>query len=244
MSVRAWGAGAAWALEQAPTLLGERSGELDDLASRPNPVPEMRRLHTGLRFCRTETVTETMLPFILEQKVTGIEAKRSWFRLATAWGEPAPGPAASLGLRIPPDPARLAEEPYWRLHRFGIERKRADTIRLVARMAPRLEEAIAMQPAEARRRMEGVPGIGPWTSSLVAQAALADHDAVVVGDYNFPHAICFTLLGQRVGTDELMVELLEPYRPWRGLAQRLILRSGTMPPRRAPHAQLRDLRAI
>lgn len=92
--------------------------------------------------------------------------------------------------------------------------------------------------------MQAVAGIGPWTAGLVAQVALGDPDAVVVGDYHLPHIVSFTLTGERRGSDERMMELLEPYRPWRGLAQWLIVRGGQRPRRRAPRAQLRDFRAI
>ena len=101
-----------------------------------------------------------------------------------------------------------------------------------------------MAPECAVTRLEAVPGIGPWTSALVAQVALGDPDAVVVGDYNFPHIVSYTLMGERKGSDSLMLELLEPYRPWRGLAQRLLVSRGLRPHRRAPRAQLRELRAI
>ena len=145
---------------------------------------------------------------------------------------------------MPPPPARVATEPYWRFHSFGIERKRADTLRAACLVADRLEHVIALSPDLADQQMQSVPGIGPWTAGLVSQVALGDPDRVVVGDYHFPHIVSYTLTGERKGSDERMLELLEPYRPWRGLAQRLIIGGGRKPERRAPRAQLRDLRAI
>ena len=194
--------------------------------------------------CRTNAVVETLVPFILEQKVTTVEAKRGWWRLARAWGEPAPGPGSAAGVTLPPHPERLAGEPYWRFHPFGIEKKRAEIIRAVCRLAPRLEEVVGMSREGARRRLQAVPGIGPWTAGLAAQVALGDADAVVVGDYHFPHIVSYTLTGELKGSDERMLELLEAFRPWRGLAQRLVIGGGRRPERRAPRAQLRDLRAI
>ena len=240
---RAWGPGAAWALEHAPALLAEET-EIDDLARRPGVVGGLRRARPGLRMCRTANVIETMVPFILEQKVTTIEAKRGWSRMASAWGEPAPGPAGKVGLMLPPSVERMAAEPYWRFHRFGIERKRADIIRMSCRLRGRLEEVASMSFSDADHRMQAVPGIGPWTAGLVAQVALGEPDSVVVGDYHFPHIVSYTLTGERRGSDERMLELLEPFRPFRGLAQRLIILDGRRPERRAPKAQLRDLRAI
>ena len=243
VAVRAWGPGAAWAVEHAPGLLGENAEE-DRLRDGGGLVAELRRAAPGLRMCRTQAVVETIVPFILEQKVTAIEAKRGWRRMVSAWGEPAPGPAATAGVALPPAPERLAAEPYWRFHAFGIEKKRADIIRRSCGLGPRLEEVVEMPGEEAERRMQAIPGIGPWTSRLVSQVALGDPDAVVVGDYHFPHIVSYTLTGERKGSDERMLELLEPHRPWRGMAQRLIIGGGRRPERRAPRAQLRDVRAI
>lgn len=240
---RAWGPGTGWALENAPALVGE-GAEPDDLERHGGVVASLRRARPGLRMCRTGGVVETMVPFILEQKVTTVEAKRGWARLASAWGEPAPGPAAKVGVVLPPDPERMATEPYWVFHRFGIERKRADIVRISCRLSERLEEALVLPAVDARARMQAVPGIGPWTAGLVTQVALGDADSVVVGDYHFPHIVSYTLTGERRGSDERMLELLEPFRPFRGLAQRLIVLDGRRPERRAPKAQLRDFRAM
>ena len=76
-----------------------------------------------------------------------------------AWGEPAPGPC---DLRLPPTPEMVASKTYVDLHRFNVERRRADAILLAARRANRLEEAAAMTPADAapgcRRSRASVSG--------------------------------------------------------------------------------------
>ena len=46
----------------------------------------------GLRMPRSLAVYEALLPAVLSQKVTGLEAKRAWRGLVRRWGEPAPGP--------------------------------------------------------------------------------------------------------------------------------------------------------
>ena len=80
----------------------------------------------GLRLGRTGAVVQALVPSILEQKVTGREAFRSYWALVRKYGEPAPGPADLL---LPPAPRVLAELPYWAFHPLGIERRRADTVR-------------------------------------------------------------------------------------------------------------------
>ncbi|MGZ4152311.1 MAG: DNA-3-methyladenine glycosylase 2 family protein, partial [Actinomycetota bacterium] len=67
-----------------------------------------------------------------------------------------------------------------------------------------------------------LPGIGPWTVAGVARLALGDTDAVSVGDFHLPNTVCWALAGEPRGTDERMLELLEPYRGQRGRVQRLL----------------------
>jgi 3-methyladenine DNA glycosylase/8-oxoguanine DNA glycosylase len=46
---------------------------------------------------------------------------------------------------------------------------------------------------------------------------------VAVGDLHLPHIVSWTLAGERRGSDERMLELLEPYRGHRGRVIRLLL---------------------
>jgi 3-methyladenine DNA glycosylase/8-oxoguanine DNA glycosylase len=164
--------------------------------------------------------------------VTGLEAKRAWRGLVGRWGEPGPGPLRNL--RVPPAPAVLAALPYHALHDLGVERRRAETLRAVARNARRLDEAAALPAAEARRRLCAVGGVGQWTAAEVARTALGDADAVSVGDYHLPHVVCFALAGERVGDDARMLDLLAPFAPHRGRVCRLLETAGLGPPRRGP----------
>ena len=63
--------------------------------------------------------------------------------------------------------------------------------------------------------------------------ALGDADAVSFGDYHLAKEIGWVLLGHDIDDDELRV-LLEPYRPHRGRAARLVLLAGPRRPRRGP----------
>lgn len=231
--VRAWGPGAAWALEAAPALVGSYD---DDSDFRPSHaiVAELHRRLGGLRIPRSQAVVETLVPTILEQKVQGVEAKRSYRHLVHALGEPAPGPAGDRGLLLPPSPPRLAATPSYAFHPFGVERKRADAIRRACSHARRMEEAAAMAPADARRRLCALPGVGPWSAAEVAGVALGDADAVSVGDYHLPHDVAWALAGEPRGDDARMLELLEPYRGQRGRVVRLLVAAGIHAPRFGP----------
>jgi 3-methyladenine DNA glycosylase/8-oxoguanine DNA glycosylase len=222
----AWGPGKTWALEHAPDFLGA----FDDGSALRTAHPVVSRLHRnlhGLRLCRSGTILDTLIPTILEQKITSAEARRSFRALVRIYGEPAPGPG---NLMLQPAPERLAALPYWAFHPLGVARTRAETIRRVCRVAPRLEDLASLPPAEADRKLRTVPGIGPWTSAIVTGAAHGDPDAVVVGDFHLPHAVTWALAGEPRGDDARMLELLAEFPGQRGRVMRLIAAAGLRPP--------------
>lgn len=244
LTVEAWGPGRAWALEHAAGLVGldhsEDEREIDAVLAGHRLLGELRRRLPGLRIPRSSAVAEALAPTIIEQKVTGLEAKRSYRHLVSTLGERAPGPA---GLMVPPAPAVLAATPPWVYHRAGVERRRAETIRGAMVRAARLEETTAMALPDAYRRLQALPGVGPWTAATVALMALGDLDAVPFGDYHLPDQVSWGLAGEPRGDDERMVELLEPYRGRRALVLRLLVAGGIQAPRRGPRFAPRAIAA-
>jgi 3-methyladenine DNA glycosylase/8-oxoguanine DNA glycosylase len=234
----AWGPGAASALDGAAELVGEVDEPELLLAQHPR-VRQLQRRHSGLRLPRTRRIFHALLPTVLEQKVTGTEAHRTYAALLRAHGEPAPGPG---GLLLPPSPQVLAGLPYHAFHPLGLERRRAEVIRRAAARAAWLESADTAP--EAGRRLASLPGIGPWTVAEVVRAAFGDPDAVSVGDYHIPSVVAWALAGEARGTDERMLELLEPYRGQRGRVQRLLEVGRVMPPRFGPRMAPRRIAAI
>jgi 3-methyladenine DNA glycosylase/8-oxoguanine DNA glycosylase len=237
----AWGPGAAWALEAVPDLLGERDRPAD-FAPRHPLLTDAHRRHPGVRLCRTGLVFDQVVPAVLEQKVTGVEARRSWRELVLRFGDPAPGPAPA-GLRVAPAPATWLALPDWEWHLAGVDIKRRRAIRAAATVAYRLDECASLSPADAARRLQAVPGIGPWTAAEVAQRSLGDADAVSVGDYHIPSLVGWALLGRPLD-DDGMLALLEPYRPHRHRVVRLVELSGFRKPRFGPRMTIRDYRGI
>ena len=74
----AWGDGAEWAIDGLPELLGSRD-TWDDLDLSSSPLlTEVRRRNEGLRLSRNRLVFEMLVPAVLEQKVTVVEAWRAW----------------------------------------------------------------------------------------------------------------------------------------------------------------------
>jgi 3-methyladenine DNA glycosylase/8-oxoguanine DNA glycosylase len=236
----AWGPGGELALDRVPALL--------HLAAPPTPIPDgpyplvhqLARRSPGIRIPRTGAVLDSLVPSILEQKVTGREAHRAWSGLIRVHGEPAPGPEG-LGLRLSPRPETLAALPYYAYHPFGVEQRRSELIRRVTRRAAWFE-AVADLPFEAGyARLTAVPGIGAWTAAEVGVRALGDEDAVSVGDFHLKHLVSFALAGEPRGTDERMLELLEPYRGARARVMRLLELSGISAPRYGPRLNGRGI---
>jgi len=241
--VRAWGPGSVWALDRAPDLLGltDDPSALDALRPPHRLVVELARRFAGLRIARTNRVVEALVPAILEQKITGEEARRIYRALVRAHGEPAPGP---FGLWLQPAPGRLAALPYHAYHPLGLERRRAETLRRIGSLADRLETATTMPIEEAHRRLGSVVGVGAWTVNEVARDALGDPDAVSVGDYHLPRLVAFALAGEPRADDTRMLELLEPYRGQRGRVIRLLETSRMSMPRRGPRMPPRSIARI
>jgi endonuclease III len=230
IEVEAWGPGARWLLDRADAWCG---AEDDDAGFDPERglVRDLWRRHPGLRIPRTGLVTERLIPVILEQKVTGNEARRAYRRLVTALAEPAPGP---LELTLPPDPERVAELPYYAFHPFGVERRRAEVVRAVCARTAWIDQTAALPLEVAEERLSSLHGLGPWTVAEVARLAFGDADAVSVGDFHVPNIVAWALAREPRGSDERMLELLEPYRPHRGRVQRLLEVSGIRAPAFGP----------
>lgn len=237
VKVQGWGPGAQWAVAHAAVLCGE---EDDDSGFLPADrlIARLHREIRGMRMPRTLSVFEALVPCVVLQLVTTEQGRESYRHMVNALGEPAPGP---VRLQLPPPPQALAQTPYWAFHRFGIERRRAETIIRAARSAKRLEEIVGMDRVSAYARMLAFPGVGPWTAAKVAMVALGDADAVPVGDYHLPHMVGYALEGTPRSTDERMLELLEPYRGHRARVIRLLTMSGIGTPRFGPKQPLNNI---
>ncbi len=96
----------------------------------------------------------------------------------------------------------------------------------------------------AEARLATLHGVGAWTVAEVARIALGDADAVSVGDYHVPNIVAWALAREPRGSDERMLELLEPYRPHRGRVQRLLETSGIRAPAFGPRMESRAIDRI
>lgn len=235
--LRASGPGADWCLETAPALLGERDDDSAFIAHH-RPVAEARRRMPGLRLGASDSVWDVLLAAILEQQVTGYEARRSWRELARRFGTP-----FGAGMFAPPSPEAIAGIRDWQWHRLGLDGARRRTVQRVAALGERLERLPGRGGSEGRRALRTVPGIGVWTAAEVAQRAWGDPDAVSFGDFHIPSVVGHALLGRELDDDGL-AELLEPYAPQRHRVVRYLEAAGFQRPRFGPRHPVRDYRRI
>jgi len=219
----AWGSGAQEFIEMLPATLGA-DDDASDFVPRDPTVAAAHRRVPHLRLGRTGLVLEALIPAIIEQRVPGADAFRSWRLLVSKYGTPAPGPAPA-GMRVPPSAEAWRHIPSWEFHRANVDPGRAQAVVACARRAASLERLISRPPAQARAALTSLPGVGEWTAAETAQRAFGDADALSVGDYHIAKMIGWTLLGRPVD-DAVMLELLEPMRPHRHRVVRLLEASG------------------
>jgi len=240
LRVQAWGPGAGWAGGAVFRWLGaEDRVEGFDATAHPL-VARLHRSAPWLRLGSTGRVWDALVPAVLEQKVTGIEAHRTWRELLRLAGEPAPGPAPA-GMRVVPSAERLLALTDWQWHGCGLDGARRRALRAVASVASRLEVADHTGCDDLRRRLQSVPGIGVWTAAEVAQRAVGCPDSVSVGDYHLKNLVGWSLAGRKTD-DAGMLELLEPWRGHRQRVVRLLEIGGSMPPKRGPRMAPTDYR--
>jgi len=235
-----WGSGAQEFVETLPALLGV-DDDAAGFAPRDPTVAAAHRRVPHLRLGRTGLVLEALIPAVIEQRVSGADAFRSWRLLVSKYGTPPPGPAPD-GMRVPPSAEAWRSIPSWEFHRANVDPGRARTVVTCAQRAASLERLVTRP--QAREALTSLPGVGVWTAAETAQRAFGDADAVSVGDYHVPKMIGWTLVGRPVD-DTGMLELLEPMRPHRHRVVRLLEVSGlAYEPRRGPRLPVQHIRSI
>lgn len=238
---RAWGPGADDVLGRLPALLGDEDDDTGFTAHHPL-VARARRRCPGPRLGATLRGWDVVVAAVLEQKVTGREAWRSWRELCRRFGEPAPGPVPEP-MWAPPSPEALRRLSDARWHQAGVDGGRRRALIACANAPAAVERAVGLRGVAGRELLCRIPGVGVWTAAETAQRAWGDADAVSVGDFHLSAVIGHNLVGHPVD-DETMMRELAPYAPQRHRAVCYVLRAGTRPPRRGPRFEGRDYRAL
>lgn len=234
--IRAWGPGADWVVDRLPVLLGDRD-DLSGFAPRHEVLAHAHRRARHYRVPASGLVIESLIPVVIEQRVTGRQAFDAYRRLVRRHGQPAPGPGAARRLMVPPSVREWRRVPSWEWLQAGVDAARSDTVMRALSSAARLEECVDLSADAAQRRLRAIPGVGAWTAAEVAQRALGDADAVSVGDYHVAKDITWALEGT-VSDDARMLRLLEPYAGHRFRVQQLLALAGHRRPRHGPRLTL------
>jgi 3-methyladenine DNA glycosylase/8-oxoguanine DNA glycosylase len=248
VDAQAWGPGSAAGLAGVPRLLGAEDdwSAFDEPAfhaTLPRMVRDARRRNLALRLPSTGRVVDCLVPTILEQKVTVIEARRGYRYLMYRFGSPAPaaGTAAPEGLRLQPTPEQWLRIPSWEWHQAGVGPQRSATVMRALRSAVALERLAALPAAEAAAKMQVIPGIGVWTAAEVVQRTHGCPDSIAVGDYHLAAYVGAALTGRRTD-DAGMLALLEPWAGQRQRVVRMIGLSGFRKPTFGPRMTIQDHR--
>lgn len=248
VDAQAWGPGAEAGIAGVPRLLG--SGDdwsaFDEPAfhaTLPRMVREARRRNLAVRLPSTGRMVDCLVPTILEQKVTVIEARRGYRYLMYRFGSSAPaaGTAAPEGLLVQPTPGQWLRIPSWEWHQAGVGPQRSDTVMRALRSAVALERLAALTAAEAAAKMQLIPGIGVWTAAEVVQRTHGCPDSIAVGDYHLAAYVGAALTGRRTD-DAGMLALLEPWKGHRQRVVRMIGLSGFRKPTFGPRITIQDHR--
>lgn len=248
VDVRGWGPGAADAVDSAPRLLGRDDdwSAFDEPAfhaTLPRMVVEARRRNPAVRLPATGRLIDALVPTILEQKVTVIEARRGYRYLMYRYGAPAPGAGtvAPANLMVQPTPEQWLHIPSWEWHKAGVGPQRSATVMRALRSAVALERLAALPAAEASAKLQTIPGIGVWTAAEVVQRTHGCPDSIAVGDYHLAAYVGAALTGRRTD-DAGMLRLLAPWAGHRQRVVRMIGLSGFRKPTFGPRMTIQDHR--
>jgi 3-methyladenine DNA glycosylase/8-oxoguanine DNA glycosylase len=232
-------------LATLPAALGADDDPAGFELAHPAVADAFRRF-PGLRIPRTSRILEALIAAVIEQRVVGLDAFAAWRRLLLAHGDPPPGPAPA-GMRVFPTAETWAALPSWDWHLAGVDPPRYRTAQACARLGTQLERLSSRMddlPA-VYRGLRSIPGVGVGTAAETGFRALGDPDAVPFGDYHLGNLVGTGLVGRRLHTDDEIAEALEPYRPQRYRAVRLLeLSPAVRLERRGPRAPRVDHRAI
>jgi AraC family transcriptional regulator of adaptative response / DNA-3-methyladenine glycosylase II len=170
------------------------------------------RRQAGLRVPGAFDGFELALRAVLGQQVSVKAATTLAGRFAAAFGEPAVTPFEELKY-FSPEAAKIAAAEVQTLIGLGLTKKRAETIRSLARAVADgglvLEPGVALE--ETLQRLRSLPGIGPWTAQYVAMRALGYPDA-------FPHGDLGLMKALALRREKDMLAAADTWRPWRAYA--------------------------
>lgn len=206
----------------------------------PAVADAMHRFGT-LALARTDNPYHELLPAVLAQRVTAKEALAQWRETCTRWGEAIEFDGVQC--HAPPVPGRLLEIPFHEWHLLGVDRRRAEALRNVARHGERLLRGwkTDLPASERTESLSLIPGIGEWTAAVAGHTAFGDPDALEFGDFHVKNTVAWALTGRPRGTDDEMRTTMEPYLGERRRVLSWLSLAGWGAPARGPRQRIVDI---
>jgi 3-methyladenine DNA glycosylase/8-oxoguanine DNA glycosylase len=217
LSASVWGPGAEGIGAELARGLAQDDGYARFAETAPPVFQKLHRRNPGLRILRFPWLYDHLCSAVLQQRVRWVDAAKQFRILALRHG----GKTAE-GAALFPSAEILSRLPGWELESIGIDPKRTRALLTLAREWRTHPLKASMEPPELRKRLLRLRGIGPWTVETALGFGAGDPDALPLADLYLPHLVCRALAGEERGTDERMVELLEPVRGHRFRAIRLL----------------------
>jgi DNA-3-methyladenine glycosylase II len=153
-----------------------------------------------------------LISIVVSQQLSTASAGAIWGRLTTAYDPFEPGKV--LRARAP------------RLAKLGLSAPKIRSLREIATAVHTGTLDLAALPElpadEAHAALTAVHGIGPWTADIYLLTCLGHADAWPAGDLALQEAARLAFGLDERPTAKAMAPLAEPWRPWRGVAARLL----------------------
>ncbi|GAB7192606.1 hypothetical protein NUM3379_33150 [Kineococcus sp. NUM-3379] len=182
----------------------------------------------GRRVPGAADAAELTVRAVLGQQVSTAAARTHAARLVHAHGERAADPEGGLTHLFPPPRALLELDPA----ALALPAARRATLLTVVRLLADLPDPAA-DPARTLALLGGLPGVGPWTTGVVAMRAFGDPDAFLPTDLGVRAA------ARRLGlptTPGALTRRSAPWRPWRAYAVQHLWATGEHPVNSLPAA--------
>jgi AraC family transcriptional regulator of adaptative response / DNA-3-methyladenine glycosylase II len=184
---------------------------IDGTLSHSHVLAPLIRRSPGLRLPGAFDGFELGVRAILGQQVSVAGASTTAGRFVAMVGERIAEPNGTITSLFP----TAADTAGADLERFGVPRRRRDTIRAFAAAVFAGEVVLdgSVEPDHAKEQLLRLPGIGPWTAEYIAMRSLRDPDAFPDTDLGVRHAL------EGLGVAGVSPRALsEEWRPWRGYA--------------------------
>jgi DNA-3-methyladenine glycosylase II len=175
----------------------------------------------GMRSFTDGSLYLGLVTSIIGQSVSIASAMAAQRRLATSFREG----VEICGRRLLPlpDANELADAPVELIRASGVTWRRAEALRSIARIAAdgHLPHPGTMPDDELQRALRELPLVGPWTAASALLWGIGAPDAYPSGDVALLRAARLAYDDGAMTMKELDA-LAERWRPWRGVASRLL----------------------